>query len=74
MVDLNRSNTLSLRGEIVSIYEKENVRYAKIHYDSGFVDLSLNTINEIYLNDRVVIYSKMQVETIATQTEENNHR
>ena len=73
VVDLNQSNKIMLSGLVTSIYEKENVQYVKIHYESGFVNIRLNTTQDIYLNDRVVINSKLNVESIEPQTEASEH-
>ena len=74
MVDLSQSNTINLIGEIVSIYEKDKIQFAKIHYDPGFVDLKIDTKDKIYLNDRVIINSKLEVEKINTQNEKNEYK
>lgn len=69
MSDKNDSNKISLLGEVVSIYETEGLQYAKIHYDSGFVDIIFQEMQDVFLNDRVVINSKLEVEDIASQPE-----
>jgi hypothetical protein len=65
--DLNNSNIISLIGEIVSIYEKDGIQYAKIHYDSGFVDVIFQELQDVFLNDRVVVNSKLDVQSISPQ-------
>jgi len=65
--DLNNSNFISLLGEIVSIYEKDGIQYAKIHYDSGFVDVIFQELQDVFLNDRVVVSSKLDVQSISPQ-------
>ena len=67
MSDLNNSNIISLLGEIVSIYEKDGIQYAKIHYDSGFVDVIFHELQDVFLNDRVVVNSKLDVQSISPQ-------
>ena len=67
MSDQNKSNTISLFGEIVSIYEKDGIQYAKIHYDPGFVDVVFKEVQDAFLNDRVVINSRLDVESITPQ-------
>ena len=67
MSDPNNSNIISLLGEIVSIYEKDGIQYAKIHYDSGFVDVIFQELQDVFLNDRVVVNSKLDVQSISPQ-------
>jgi len=69
--DLNDSNTISLLGEIVSIYEKDGIQYAKIHYDPGFVDVMFQEMQDVFLNDWVIINSKLDVESISPQISDN---
>ena len=71
MSDLNNTNTISLLGEIVSIYEKDGIQYAKIHYDPGFVDVILQEMQDVFLNDRVVVNSRLDVKSISQQI--NDH-
>lgn len=71
MSDLNDSNTISLLGEIVSIYEKDGIQYAKIHYDPGFVDVMFQEMQDVFLNDRVIINSRLDVESISPQISDN---
>lgn len=65
MSDPNNSNIISLHGEIVSIYEKDGIQYAKIHYDPGFVDVIFQELQDVFLNDRVVVNSKLDVQNIS---------
>ena len=65
MSDSNTSNIISLLGEIVSLYEKDGIQYAKIHYDSGFVDVIFQELQDVFLNDRVVVNSKLDVQNIS---------
>ena len=67
MSDHSKSNTINLLGKIVSIYEKDGIQYAKIHYDPGFVDVVFQEVQDAFLHDRVVIYSRLDVESITTQ-------
>ena len=67
MSNPNDSNIISLLGEIVSIYEKDGIQYAKIHYDSGFVDVIFQELQDVFLNDRVVVNSKLDVQSISPQ-------
>lgn len=67
MSDLNNSNIISLLGEIVGIYEKDGIQYAKIHYNSGFVDVIFQELQDVFLNDRVVVNSKLDVQSISPQ-------
>ena len=69
--DLKSSNTICLLGEIVSIYEKDGIQYAKVHYDPGFVDVVLKEMQDVFLNDRVVVNSKLDVESISPQMSNN---
>ena len=65
MSDFDTSNTISLVGEVVSLYEKDGIQYAKIHYDSGFVDVKFQELQDVFLNDRVVVNSKLDVQSIS---------
>jgi len=65
--DFNTSNIISLLGEVVSLYEKDGIQYAKIHYDSGFVDVVFQELQDVFLNDRVVVNSKLDVQSISPQ-------
>jgi hypothetical protein len=65
----NDSNTIILLGEIVSIYEKDGIQYAKIHYDPGFVDIVFQEMQDIFLNDRVAVNSKLEVQDVSTKIE-----
>lgn len=65
MSDFNTTNIISLLGEIVSLYEKDGIQYAKIHYDSGFVDVIFQELQDVFLNDRVVVNSKLDVQNIS---------
>ena len=67
MSDFNTSNIISLLGEVVSLYEKDGIQYAKIHYDSGFVDVIFQELQDVFLNDRVVVNSKLDVQSISPQ-------
>lgn len=72
MSNHNEANTICLLGEIVSIYEKDGIQYAKIHYDPGYVDLIFQEVQDVFLNDRVVVHSSFEVESISTNIE-NDH-
>ena len=72
MSEVNGSNMLSLLGEIVSIYEKDGIQYAKIHYDPGFVDIVFHEMQDVFLNDKVVINSRLNVESISTKVDKNS--
>jgi len=65
----NDSNTLILLGEIVSIYEKDGIQYTKIHYDPGFVDIIFQEIQDVFLNDRVIVNSRLDVQNVSTKIE-----
>ena len=71
MSENNHSNIISLLGEIVSIYEKDGIQYAKIHYDPGFVDIIFQEMQDVFLNDRVVISSRLKIENISTKVDDN---
>ena len=69
MSENNYSNIISLLGEIVSIYEKDGIQYAKIHYDPGFVDIIFQEMQDVFLNDRVIISSRLEIENISTKVD-----
>ena len=68
------SNTISLLGEVVSLYEKDGIQYAKIHYEPGFVDVVFQEMQDVFLNDRVVVSSRLDVESILIQTDNDHSR
>ena len=72
MSEVNGSNMLSLLGEIVSIYEKDGIQYAKIHYDPGFVDIVFQEMQDVFLNDKVLINSRLNVESVSTKVDKNS--
>ena len=72
MSEINDSNMINLYGEIVSIYEKDGIQYAKIHYDPGYVDIKFQEMQDVFLNDKVVINSSLMVESISTQVDNNS--
>ena len=67
----NDSNTIRLFGEVVSLYEMDGIQYVKIHYDPGFVDVVFQELQDVFLSDRVVISSKLEVESISTSVDNN---
>jgi len=68
----NDSKKLILLGEIVSIYEKDGIQYAKIHYDPGFVDIVFQEMHDVFLNDKVLINSRLNVESVSTKVDKNS--
>ena len=74
MSENNHSNFISLYGEIVSIYEKAGKRIAKVHYENGFVDITLQTDKSLYLGDRVIIDSDMTIKKINNKSEQENNK
>ncbi len=66
------SNRITLTGEIVSIYEKERNRFAKIHYEHGFVDVKLQEYKDVYLGDKVIIDSDLTIKKITPKSTEGN--
>jgi hypothetical protein len=64
---------ISLSGEIVGIYEKEGNRFAKIHYDHGFVDVTLQeNKDDVYLGDKVIIDSDLKIKKITQKSVDSN--
>ena len=61
MKELDRSNFISLVGEIISVYENQGKRFVKIRYDQGYVDLSLKEAQDIYLGDKVTVDSDLTI-------------
>jgi hypothetical protein len=66
------TNMISLTGEIVSIYEKEGNRFAKVHFKNGFVDVTLQEEKELYLGDKVIIDSNLTITRVTHKSEEEN--
>jgi len=66
------SNMITLNGEIVSIYEKEGTRFAKVHFEHGFVDITLNENKDVYLGDKVSINSDLKIKKITPNSIEDN--
>ena len=71
MTELNRSNYIRLVGEIIGIYENQGERFVKLRYDPGYVDISLQEIQDVYLGDKVTVDSDLTIKKISLQTEEN---
>ena len=72
MSENKHSNMISLTGEIVSIYEKEGNRFAKVHYENGFVDVTIQYDKDIYLGDKVLIDSSLTIKKITHKSKEEN--
>jgi len=70
----NYSNIISLKGEIVSIYERNGNRIAKVHFENGFVDVTLQEEKELYLGDKVIIDSNLTITKISNKSEEENSK
>ena len=64
---------ICLYGEVAGIYEKGGTSFIKLHYESGFVDLALSDVSDIYLGDKIIIHSDLTIKKILTQPEENEH-
>ena len=71
MTELNRSNYIRLVGEIIGIYENQGERFIKLRYDPGYVDISLQETQDVYLGDKVTVDSDLKIKKISPQTEEN---
>ena len=71
MTELNQSNIISLVGEVVGMYENQGERFFKLRYDPGYVDISLQEIQDVYLGDKVTVDSDLTIKKISPQTEEN---
>lgn len=71
MVKNDQPNKISFFGEVVSIYEQDGKSFAKIHYDPGYVDVTLQGSHEIFLGDKVVVDSNLQIKKILVQPDDN---
>ncbi|GAB4298588.1 MAG: hypothetical protein Kow0098_24030 [Ignavibacteriaceae bacterium] len=67
MAEFNQANIINLIGEIVSIYEKDRECYAKIHYKDGFMDMKICTLMDVHLNDKIIINSKLNIQSVHTE-------
>lgn len=71
MVENDQPNKISFLGEVISIYEQDGKSFAKIHYHPGYVDVTLQESHEIFLGDKVVVDSKLQIKKILVQPDDN---
>jgi hypothetical protein len=70
-MDNNSSNITSFYGEVAGIYEKDGNHFIKLHYNSGFIDIALKDVENIYLGDKIIVHSDLTIKKIITQPEEN---
>lgn len=70
MGEISHSNSISLKGEIVGIYDWEGKRFIKLRYDKGFVDISVKEETEVYLGDKVLIDTYLDIIKISPLEEE----
>ena len=59
MVEINNSNTITLTGEVVGIYDQDGKRFIKLRYNKGFIDINIEDDADVYLGDKVKIDSYM---------------
>ncbi len=60
-----RNQTLSFRGEVVEIFEKQGQRYAKITIEShDILDVPAGSIQEAHLGDHVIIDANVTIERV----------
>jgi hypothetical protein len=70
-MDNQSSDTISFYGEVAGIYEKDGNNFIKLHYNSGFIDIVMNDVKNIYLGDKIIVHSDLTIKKIITQPEEN---
>ncbi len=60
-----KNQPLSLRGEVVEIFEKQGQRYAKITINSrNILDVPAGSIEEAHLGDHVIIDASVTIERV----------
>ena len=70
MVENDQLNIINLKGEIVGIYDQGGKRFIKLRYEKGFVDISIQDETEVYLGDKVVVDSSLEILQISPYEEE----
>ena len=60
-----RNQSLSFRGEVVEIFERQGQRYAKITIESRTIlDVPAGSIEEAHLGDHLVIDANLTIESV----------
>ncbi len=62
---------LFLSGEVVEVYEKNSFKFAKIRFNSGFIEIPFNDLHDVHLSDKVFINSRIKIESILYDFEDN---
>ncbi|MCZ6701723.1 MAG: hypothetical protein O6940_01640 [Ignavibacteria bacterium] len=70
-MDNNSLNITSFYGEVAGIYEKDGNHFILLHYNSGFIDIELKDVENIYLGDKIIVHSNLIIKNIITQWKEN---
>lgn len=65
------SNITSFCGEVAMIYEKDGNHFIMLHYNSGFIDIVMKDVENIYLGDKIIVHSDLTIKKIIPQPEEN---
>ena len=65
------SNITSFCGEVAMIYEKDGNHFIMLHYNSGFIDIVMKDVENIYLGDKIIVHSDLMIKKIIPQPEEN---
>ena len=72
LVEPGRPQTLSLRGEVVEILDREGQRRFKVAVESGTIlDLALAQLPDVHLGDHVLIGVSLRVERLEPDLETN---
>lgn len=61
-----------LTGEIIEIYERNKMKFAKIKFDPGYMDICIDKIDDAHLNDKLVINGQIQIIGLAQNVDEDN--
>ena len=66
-ISINLETTISIKGEVIEILEKEGKAFAKITFYPGFLTIPLNDSSEVLLNDLIVANGKLIVKKVAVE-------
>jgi hypothetical protein len=62
---IQTSDKISFKGYVVGVYEKDDKKIAKIKYDAGFIEIIINSPDDLHLGDGIKINGKLKIEDIS---------
>lgn len=70
MPEVTKNDQLKLIGEVIEMYERDGVNFAKIKYDGGIIDISTGKLKDFHLGDRVTVNTLMNIESLNNEIED----